>query len=451
MSSKQISFRDTLAIGLMLFSLFFGAGNLIFPPALGQDAGTNLWPAITGFLLTGVGLPLLGVLAIGFSGSNDSQVLAKKVHPLFAAILTISTYLTIGPLFAIPRTGAVSYEVGIRPFLSGDVATGGLGLFIYTALFFVATCWLALNPSKIVDRVGKILTPALLIVLFLLVIKAFTNPLGMLQAPTGEYANSALLKGFREGYLTMDTLASMVFGIIVINSIKDKGVTDPKRITKVCTVAGLIAVSCLALIYVSLAYLGATGVAAIGQASNGGVILSKVANVYYGSLGNVVLGLSIVFACLTTSIGLVSSCAAFFSQYFPRLSYKKLVFIFSFFSFVVSNVGLTQLISFSVPVLVTIYPMVIVLILLSFLEPLFGGRSAVYRGSMFFTVILSVVDGLNAAGISISAVNSLLSKYLSFFDASMGWVVPAIVGAVLGYIISLVTTGSSPAEEPESV
>lgn len=451
MSSNQISFKDTMAIGLMLFSLFFGAGNLIFPPALGQEAGTNLWPAIIGFLLTGVGLPLMGVLAIGLSGSNDSQVLAKKVHPLFATILTISTYLTIGPLFAIPRTGAVSYEVGIRPFLSGDLASGGMGLLIYTAIFFAVTCWLALNPSKIVDRVGKILTPALLTVLVFLVIKAFTSPLGVLQAPMGEYVSSALFKGFREGYLTMDTLASMVFGIIVINAIKDKGVTDPKKITKVCTTAGLIAVSCLALIYVSLAYLGATGVSVIGQAANGGVILSKVANVYYGSLGNVVLGLAILFACLTTSIGLVSSCSAFFNQYMPSLSYKTLVYILSFFSFVVSNVGLTQLISFSVPVLVTIYPMVIVLIMLSFLEPLFGGRSAVFRGSMFFTVILSIVDGLNAAGISIVAVNSLLSKYLPLFDASLGWVIPAIVGGMLGYIISLATDGSSSIEEPESI
>lgn len=451
MASKQISFKDTMAIGLMLFSLFFGAGNLIFPPALGQEAGTNLWPAIIGFLFTGVGLPLMGVLAIGYSGSSDAQSLARKVHPLFATILTISTYLTIGPLFAIPRTGAVSYEVGIKPFLTGDVASGGVGLFVYTVIFFAITIWLALNPSKIVDRVGKVLTPALLTVLVLLVVKAFLSPLGLPQAPVGEYASSALFKGFREGYLTMDTLASMVFGIIVINAIKSKGVTDSKKITKVCTTAGVIAVTCLGLIYVSLAYLGATGVAAIGQAANGGVILSKVANIYYGSLGNVVLGLAIIFACLTTSIGLVSSCASFFNKYFPSVSYAKLVYILSFFSLVVSNVGLTQLISFSVPVLVTIYPMVIVLILLTFLDPLFGGRSAVYRGSMFFTVVLSIVDGLNAAGISMGAVNSLLSKYLPLFDASLGWVIPAIAGGVLGYIISVITDGSSSAEEPESI
>ncbi|MDD4600043.1 MAG: branched-chain amino acid transport system II carrier protein [Negativicutes bacterium] len=444
--SKQISFRDTLTIGLMLFSMFFGAGNLIFPPALGQAAGTNLWTAIIGFLITGVGMPLLGVMAIGLTGSNDSQALAKKVHPMFAIVLTVSTYLTIGPLFAIPRTGAVSYEVGIRPFLTGDVASGGFGLLAYTTIFFIITCWLSLNPTKIVDRVGKILTPVLLIVLVLLVAKVFTNPLGVIPAPTGEYATSPLFKGFREGYLTMDTLASMVFAIIVINAIKAKGIIDSKKVTRVCTTAGLIAAACLGLIYISLAYLGATSVAVVGQAANGGIILSKVANVYYGALGNVVLGLAIIFACLTTSIGLVSSCAVFFNQYLPKLSYKTLVYILSFFSFVVSNVGLTQLISFSVPVLVAIYPMVIVLILLSFLESLFGGRNAVYRGSMLFTAVMALIDGLNASGVSIGALNTLLSKYLPLFDASMGWVIPAIVGGVLGYFVSLFSDSSSAAE-----
>lgn len=446
MKSNQISFKDTLAIGLMLFSLFFGAGNLIFPPALGQAAGTNLWIAIIGFLVTGVGLPLMGVLAIGLSGSNDAQTLAKKVHPVFAAILTVGTYLTIGPLFAIPRTGAVSYEVGIRPFLTGGIAEDGLGLLIYTSVFFAITCWLALNPSKIVDRVGKILTPALLIVLVLLVVKAFSSPLGLAQMPTGEYATNALFKGFREGYLTMDTLASMVFGIIVINAIREKGVTESRKITRVCTISGLIAVSCLGLIYVSLAYLGATSASTIGTAANGGIILSKAANLYYGALGNVVLGLAIIFACLTTSIGLVSSCATFFNQHLPSLSYKTLVYMLSLFSLVVSNVGLTQLISFSVPVLVTIYPLVIVLIILSFLEPLFKGRNRVYQGSVSFTAVIAIIDGLNAAGVSLGSINTLLTKYLPLFGVSMGWVLPAIIGGIIGYIVSTAVDGSVIAE-----
>ena len=432
METKKIPFKDILTIGLMLFSLFFGAGNLIFPPALGQVAGNNFWPAIIGFLITGVGLPLLGVLAIGFSGSNDAAALARKVHPVFATVLMVSTYLTIGPLFAIPRTGAVSYEVGIRPFLSGDLESQGMSLFMYTVIFFAVTCWLALNPSKIVDRVGKVLTPALLLMLFFLVGKTFFSPLGIPQAPVGEYQSNAFLKGFLEGYLTMDTLASIVFGIIVINAVKSKGVTNPKEIAKVCTGAGMIAAFFLGVIYVSLSYLGATSVETIGYASNGGVLLSQVATIYYGLLGNVVLGLAILFACLTTSIGLVSSCATFFNQLAPQISYRKLVFILSFFSLIIANVGLTQLIAFSVPVLIAIYPMVIVLIFLAFLDPLFKGRHEVYRYSILLTSIVSIVDGLMTANISLGAVSKLFTYYLPLFDRSLGWIIPSIVGIIVG-------------------
>jgi LIVCS family branched-chain amino acid:cation transporter len=188
---------------------------------------------------------------------------------------------------------------------------------------------------------------------------------------------------------------------------------------------------------VSLAYLGAASVEAIGQAANGGILLSQVANIYYATFGNVILGLAILFACLTTSIGLVSSCAAFFEKMFPRLGYKKLVIILSGFSLIVSNIGLTQLIALSVPVLVTIYPLVIVLIGLTFLEKLFDGRTEVYRWSMAFTGIVSVIDGLKAANIPLGAVNKLCSAYLPFFDSNMGWLLPALAGAILGYLISL--------------
>lgn len=447
---KKLSFQDTLAIGLMLFSLFFGAGNLIFPPALGQSAGSNVWVAILGFLTTGVGLPLLGVLAVGLSGSNDAEDIAKRVHPIFATALLVSTYLTIGPLFAIPRTGAVSYEIGIKPFMSGDMGGDGTGLIIYSIIFFGVTCWLALNPSKIVDRVGKILTPALLIMLAFLVGQTFLNPLGQTLVPVGDYQSHAFAKGFQEGYLTMDTLASIVFAIIVLNAVKSKGVENPKEIAKVCTGAGLIAAFFLGAIYVSLAYLGATSVGTIGQAANGGIILSKVANIYYGSLGNLILGLAIIFACLTTSIGLVSACASYFSKLFPRLSYQTLVYIMSIFSLVISNIGLTQLIAFSVPVLIGIYPMVIVLIFLVFLDPLFGGRTEVYRCSMLLTGIVSIVDGLNAANLPLGFVTKLFSAYLPFFDISLGWVIPAIAGVVLGYIISLMVSDSSEVK-PEQI
>ena len=180
-----MSTGEMVAIGLMLFALFFGAGNLIFPPALGQAAGTNFWPAIIGFLLTGVGLPLLGVLAIGLSGHDHLQSMANKINPVFSLVFTVILYLSIGPFFAIPRTGTVSYEIGIAPFLPESTGGFDIGLLIYTIVFFVIVGWLSLNPSKIVDRVGKLMTPLLLIALLILLVATFVNPLDQPSAPIG--------------------------------------------------------------------------------------------------------------------------------------------------------------------------------------------------------------------------------------------------------------------------
>ena len=438
--SKKIPFQDVVSIGLMLFALFFGAGNLIFPPALGQAAGSNIWPAVIGFLITGVGLPLLGVLAIGISGSEDSQAIAVKVHPIFAVFFMVSIYLTIGPLFAIPRTGAVAFEIGILPFLPNDGSMNKIGLFLHTLVFFGITYYLSLNPTKLVDRIGKILTPVLLITLAVILIQPVLKPMGSFALPTAEYAINPFFKGFKEGYLTMDTLASVVFGIVVINAIKDKGVTQPKDIAKVCAGAGLIASGCLAVIYVALAYVGATSVETFGRAYNGGVVLSSVANHYLGSVGNMILGVAIIFACLTTSIGLVSSCASYFVKMFPKFTYKQLVGGFTLFSTLVANIGLSQLISFSVPVLVALYPVVMVLIILVFFEPWINGRREVYVCSIFLTGLISLADGFQAAGILLPGVYNWLVQYVPLYDVSFGWVVPAILGVVVGYIVSCINS-----------
>ena len=431
---SKVSWQEMMAIGFMLFALFFGAGNLIFPPALGQAAGANLGSAMLGFLLTGVGLPLLGVMAVGVSGNDDAQAMADKVHPLFALGLMVSIYLTIGPLFAIPRTGAVSFEMGVKPFLTAYPQWHKGGLLLHTIVFFGITYWLSLNPSKLVDRVGKILTPLLLISLTVLLVQPFIQPLGQVQGALKEYVQEPFFTGFKEGYLTMDTLASVVFGIVVINAIKEKGVRDPREITRICAICGLIAAGCLALIYVALGYMGAVSVERMGLAANGGILLAAIANHYFGAFGNVVLGMAISFACLTTSIGLVSSCATYFNKLIPGLSYRRLVAVFSLFSMAVANVGLSQLIAFSVPVLVALYPMVIVLISLSFADPLFSGRQEVYAGSMFLTAVCSMADGLQAAGLLSVTVQQALTRFVPLYEVGFAWLVPAIVGAIVGYV-----------------
>ncbi|MFE8697027.1 branched-chain amino acid transport system II carrier protein [Cytobacillus sp. FJAT-53684] len=432
--NSKLSSKQIMAVGLMLFALFFGAGNMIFPPFLGQDAGTNVWTAIIGFLITGVGLPLLAIIAIARVG--DVQTMASRVHPVYGVIFTVVMYLVIGPLFAIPRTATVSYEIGMIPFLSESAINSPVPLIIFSIVFFIITAWLAMNPTKLVDTIGKVLTPALLIILGIIVVKSLITPLGDAQAPTGAYVDGAFFKGFVEGYLTMDTIAALVFGIIVISSIQGLGVTNKKSITKICVQAGLIAAAGLALVYIALAFIGSTAPDALGLQQNGGAILSGAASYLFGSFGSIILALAIVFACLTTSIGLVSACATYFNKLLPRYSYKTIVLIFSIFSTIIANIGLTQLINFSVPVLVIIYPLAIVLIVLSFFHNAFKGYSLVYICALIPTGIISLLDGLNTAGVNVSGVMDALS-FLPLFSQGIGWVVPAIVGAIVGYFIAL--------------
>ncbi|MGM0889510.1 MAG: branched-chain amino acid transport system II carrier protein [Bacillota bacterium] len=433
--SQKAPLSFVIVTGLMLFALFFGAGNLIFPAMLGQSAGTNLWSASLGFIITGVGLPFITILAFGFSGKNDVQSLASRAHPLFGIIFTVVLYLSLGPLFALPRTGSVSYEIGIKPFLSNDV--GFLPLLIFTIIYFGIACLLSINPSKMLDIVGKILTPLLLIFIGILIVVAIINPMGEIQSPVADYSDNSFFKGFKEGYLTMDTLAAFAFGIIVINAIKDRGITSRKEVLGFCLKAGLIAATLLVIVYASITYVGATSVEKLGQLGNGGDVLAQASNHFFGPAGAVLLGLIVIAACLTTSIGLITACATYFNKILPAVSYKSYVVIFSVFSAAVANVGLTKLISITVPVLTALYPVAIVLIVLTFFHSLFKGKSEVYLGSLLLTAIISIMDGIVASGIKLDAVSDLFTQYLPLYSVGVGWVIPAIIGGVLGYMVYL--------------
>lgn len=430
---QKLTFMEILPIGLMLFASFFGAGNLIFPPALGQSAGVNFLPAAAGFCTTGVGIPLLGIIAIGLLRASNPEALALPVHPKFAKALIVVTVLTIGPFFAIPRTGAVSFDVGILPFISAE--NYDLGLALYSLFFFVVTYFLSVNPSKIVDWVGKILTPLLLISIAILVVQVFMHPMGEPQQAGGYYASMPYLKGFQEGYYTMDLLATMLFGTVVIDSIKVRGISEGSVLTRTCIMAGFIAAVLLAAIYVSLTYTGATSVAVFGVSDNGAIALSSIANYYMGTAGNVVLCLMIFFACLTTSIGLTVSAGSYLEQVLKyKMQYQRIAAIICIFSFAVSNVGLTKIISLSVPVLCLLYPIVIVLVMMAFMPV---KRACVYRSTLAFTIVFTIIDGLNAAGVPMKTAEALFKDVIPFYSAGFGWFVPSIVGLVLGILYSV--------------
>lgn len=402
-------------------------------------------PAVLGFLTTGVGLPLLGIVAIALQGGRYKEFISEKLHPWFAVGLLSVLYLTIGPFFAVPRTGAVSFEIGILPFLSSG--SESMGRAVYTAAFYLLTYFLALNPSKLIERIGKLLTPVLLAFLVLLFAKSFVSPLGDILPATGHYVETPFAQGFQDGYLTMDLLASVAIGTLVVNSVRMRGVEGRKALSQVCILAGVIAIFLMSLVYVSLAYLGATSAAVLGHSANGGQLLADAVGIFFGSTGNLILAVIIGLACLTTSCGVITSCTDFFHRVLEgRVSYRHLLLGFTLFSFVASNVGLTALIRISVPFLVTIYPMVIALVVLSLLDGFIGQRREIYRYAIGATMVFSLFDGLNAAGIHIPLLNDLLKQYLPFYDIMLGWFLPAVFGACLGLLVSFLhSAGTEPA------
>ncbi|WP_102693591.1 branched-chain amino acid transport system II carrier protein [Rummeliibacillus pycnus] len=442
--TSKIPFSTYAVIGTMLFGMFFGAGNLIFPIQLGQLAGTHFWTALIGFLVTAIGLPFMGILAIGLSGSNGLRDLGNRVHPVFGLVFSLALYLTIGPFFAIPRTATVPFAVGIQPYVSSSHVPLALGLF--SLVFFAIVYYFSLNPAKIMDYIGKYLTPAFLVFLFILIITSIIFPMGSFKSPVGDYVNQAFMTGFKEGYNTMDALASLAFGIVVINAIKSKGITSTKEIAKATWKSGIFAMLLMMLIYGFITFMGATSVKAVGSFENGGLIFAAVAKHYFGSFGGILLAIIIVLACLKTSIGLITSCSEFFHEVFPKVSYKWFVFILSFISFVIANFGLDNIILFAIPVLMFLYPLAIVIILLTLIAPLFKASRSVYAVSMFLTFFVSLIDGYKAlverlpkAQVGfLDSIEKFYANVLPFYEIGLGWLIPAIIGALIGYIYALI-------------
>lgn len=423
-----------IAIGLMLFALLFGAGNLIFPAAMGQNAGVNVWYAVLGFCVTGVGLPLISIAALGYSGCLDLEEAAGRVHPWYGVFYSVVSYLAIGPCFAAPRTGTVSFEIAVKPFLgsfSPDIA-----LPIFLLVFFLLTYWLAATPSKLVDRVGKILTPALLAVILLLIVQSFISPLGTPQAPTKNYATpvTAVMQGILDGYNTLDAIASFIFATLVISFVKEGGVTHPKAIMKQVLLSGSIAVALLAFIYIFIAKIGADSVTPLGILETGAPVLAGSAKILFGNLGAAILAVIVLLACLSTSVGLVTCCAAYFMRLLGHFSYKTYAVIFCVISYLVGLFGLKTIIVSTIPVLMFIYPLLVALICLIFLDKFFGGRQCVYAWTIAFTFVMATINLLETAGVNLGSFETMLQTYIPLHTFGMGWIPFAAVGFVIGLI-----------------
>lgn len=409
--------RDIVALGFMTFALFIGAGNIIFPPIVAQQAGEHVWLAAFGFLITAVGLPVMTIMALSRM-QGSIEVISSPLGRFASLLLTIVCYLSVGPLFATPRTATVSYEIGFAPYFG----TSSSSLFIYSVIYFVFVAAVSLYPNKLLDTVGHVLAPLKIVALAILGIAAFAIPTGYISPPTNHYINSPVSEGFVSGYLTMDTLGALVFGIVIIQAIQSRGVTDSKLITKYAIIASLIAGVGLTLVYISLFKLGLGSHEVAANADNGAVILHAYVQHAFGDLGSLFLTGLIFLACMVTAIGLTCACAEYFNE-LTGLPYKLLVFILIGFSLLISNLGLTKLIAFSVPVLSAIYPPAIVVIMLSFFWKHWNKPSLVVGSVTAIAFLFGIVEAIKAAGFTQQLPQFI--DHLPLSEQNLAWLLPS--------------------------
>ena len=428
---KKLSKKEFVMVSLMLFSLFFGAGNLIFPPMAGKMAGTNMLKVMAFFGVTAVVLPVLGVVAV--AKTKGLQNLAKRVNSKFAIIFTILIYLSIGPLLGIPRAGSLPFEMAVAPYLPESVSVK-VALFVYTLVFFGLAYWLSMNPNKLVERMGKFLTPSLLILIAFLFISSLVKGMPAFEAPVDAYKSTPAIRGFLDGYNTMDAVAALNFGFVIYLTISNFNITDEKSIMSITKRTGALAGTILMIIYLLLADIGARSMGMFPDTENGAQILALVSKYLLGSGGAYLVAAIFTLACLTTSVGLITSCSAYFTTLFNnRLSYKTWVSLWTLSSLALANFGLNKILGYSVAILVVIYPISIVLVLMAMLDKFINANKLVYSLTIYVTMVISVVDGLKALNIETPVLYNLFQK-LPFAEYQLGWAVPTLITFAVTFV-----------------
>lgn len=449
---RKLTMKETIVVASTLFGMFFGAGNLIFPVHLGQMAGSNSWPAILGFCVTAVTIPILAVAAIGNTHSDDLMHLSSKVSGWYGKLFTAVLYLTIGPFFAIPRCASVSFTTGIAPIVGESHYK--LWQLAFSFVFFAFVMYFSLRPGKITTWIGRVINPLFLVFLGILVLVAMINPGASMSEvqPVEAYQSGAFFNGFIEGYGTMDAIAGLAFGIVIINVVRDLGVDNDGDVARETLKSGVFTGILMFIIYMLTIIMGAQSRGLFDVSDNGGIALTQISNHYLGGIGSLVLALTITFACLKTAIGLVTSCGEMFLKLIPgKLNYRGWAMVFTLFSFIVSNVGLTAIITYAIPVLMLLYPLVTVLIVMALCEKLFGKSKYVYAWVTIGAFIPAVFDfcktlpeGIQNA-LNIPAMTELGRRIFPFFDLGLGWIVPALIGLVIGIVLTFVMRGKEKA------
>lgn len=440
---RNLTLKETVVITSMLFGMFFGAGNLIFPAKVGLDAGSNMWSAFAGVFITAVGIPMLAVVGLGLSRSEGVVELSQRVSRKYSLFFCTLLYLTIGPLFAIPRCASTAFSVGAVNLLPQEGER--LYLALFSLVFFAVVLYFSLKPGGIMTWIGKWLNPVFLVFLAVLVIAALAKPISSISAvtPAENYASSgsAFFRGFLEGYNTLDALAGLAFGIVVIDVVRKNGISQPERVAVNTAKAGIFSCLFMGLIYLFITLICAQSAPVCAGADNGGTVLGTIANHYFRSAGSVLMTLIVTFACLKTAIGLVTSCSKAFVDMFPKgPGYTVWAVVFSLISFGIANFGLTTIVSWCVPVLMFLYPLAITLILLTVFGKFYGNDRKIYvsvTACTFLAAILDLLNALPASAIEAIHVAGLLDwagRTLPLFSLGLGWLLPAAIGLVIGLV-----------------
>lgn len=435
---KGLGLKNHLLIGTMLFGMMFGAGNLIFPVNMGQNAGENVWLAVLGFLVSAIGLPFLGIVGMAFTRSNSVYQLASRVSPSFGLFFTVLLYLVIGPFFAIPRLASTSFQIGLAPFV-GQNNQFALGL--YSVVFFLFAWFFSRKTTKLLDYVGKYLTPIFLLVLGVLLVLTVIRPMGGVlgTAIQESYQSNPLVQGILDGYNTLDVLASLAFAILVISALRELEVTEPSQIAVDMIRSGSISMLIMGGIYALLAYAGTSSLGQFTLSENGGIALAQIADYYLGTTGSLLLACIVFLGCLKTAVGLLTAFSAAFHDMFPRIPYSLFLLIATVFPAIFANVGLTNIIAYSTPVLLFIYPLAIALVLLALLEKWVQGHRLIYAFVLYTAMIPALIDGLaHSPWRKLPMVAHLVSfgrTILPFSEMGMGWLLPVLIALVLSFCL----------------
>lgn len=427
MNNRKLSKKNFIYISIMIFGLFFGSGNLIFPPFLGKNSGSNFLIALLFFSITGIIFPLLAIIGVSkFEGINN---LTNMVNNKFTLLYTIAIYLTIGPGLAIPRNGSLPFEISIVPYLKN---TDNIILYrlIFTIIFFSIIYYLSLNPKKIVFRLGKILTPILILLIVIIFVSILSRPVNALE-PSIEYINNPAIKGFLEGYNTMDALAGLNFGIVITLAIKNFGITSQKTIEKTTLKAGVVASMLLFTIYFMLTYVGYATSNMFPKTKNGADILVLVVRNIYGIYGNILLAVIFTIACLSVCIGLITSISQYFSETYKFISYKKWATIYTIISFILANFGLNKILLISIPILLSIYPVSLSLIILALFSKYFNNSKIVFKITVYTNLIFSISMVINKY---IGNRLDIIFNYLPLNNFNLGWTFPTLVAFIISFI-----------------